>query len=136
MTFAVFARSTLARTVTRAVAPCAASALRRFASAPPTNSAGHPEDRAGVRIAVPAHLLARHVEREDDSCGARLARGEQLLVQLVEERALVSPARAREFRRDVHADDAERGIRQRGAGEVADDHLARGIRGSDVLVRG
>ena len=40
MTFAVFARSTLARTTTRAEAPCAASDLSRLASAPPTKTAG------------------------------------------------------------------------------------------------
>ena len=34
--FWVFARPTLARTVSRAEAPCAASVLSRFASAPPT----------------------------------------------------------------------------------------------------
>ena len=40
ITFCVFARLTVARTVTRAEAPAAASALSRFASAPPTKTAG------------------------------------------------------------------------------------------------
>ena len=40
ITFVVFARPTLARTVTRAEAPAAASDLSRLASAPPTKSAG------------------------------------------------------------------------------------------------
>ena len=134
MTLRVVARSDLGPTTTARSRPA------RPATEPPGLGAadedrGHLEDRAGVGIAVAAHLLAGHVEAEDDARGARRTGGEQLLVQLVEERALVVPRRVGQIGRDVDADALQRGVRERRGGELADHDFAGRVLRRDVLVR-
>ena len=95
----------------------------------------HPVERPHVRVVIATNLLARHVEGKDDSRGPGLARRDQLLMQRGEVRPRVVRV-AREVGRQVETQQrTHRAEGKRTDREVANDHLARRIRGGDLLIR-